>query len=101
VVRYNRFREPCSIDSIEPAACQTAIVTSMLRIGAKSYAIEKKLIRSHMKDSLCAWNQEEGAPGRKYMQALMEVTISQEWAKVEKTKGMVTTSSRLLQLWQA
>ncbi len=94
-MKFERFREPCGT---EPAACLDAMVTGWMKIGTRSYAVEKNVTKGHLdrdgEDSQ-ACGQKRGVVGGRITQAIMEIFAREEWAKVEEATGMIIPSSGL------
>jgi hypothetical protein len=103
VVSFLKFREPYTV---ETAACRHANKTRMLMISKKSYAVQMDVIKSYSdftKGSLdlqhncqVGTHTHEGVVlVRQVTQAVVEVSVRIEWARVNEVSGMITTTSGL------
>ena len=104
VVRYLKFREPYTV---EPSACRGAIKTGMLKIEKKSYLVKEGAIQSFTdftEGSLdlghnCqvgTHTHGEAVLDRQVTQTVWEVSVRQEWARVNEVSGLIITTSGLI-----
>ncbi len=91
-VGFLQFREPCAI---KPAACRAVRDTGVLQIGDRVYMVSMNTTQPYTEyegghPPIC--RDRRAKLHGEIHQATLEVTLEQEWAKVEKLDTTVITS---------